>query len=80
MAKFSQPKTMVVHCGDLRQIFDFGSKWSRDKLHARLEELKRKTDFLPGLVFRDERGLLWRPKLEVWFEQVINQQPEEKHG
>jgi hypothetical protein len=77
--KIREPKAMTVHCGDLQQKFDFGSKWSRDKLHTQLEELKRRIDFLPGLVFRDERGLLWKPKLEVWFEQVINK-PEEKHG
>ena len=71
-------KRYVVHCGDVHQAFTFNSKWADKVLYKRLAELLQRVDFAPGLILRDEHGNLWKPKLEVWLEQIIK--PEEQHG
>lgn len=67
----------VVHCGDVHQSFPFNSEWDERSLYKRLVELQRRIDFVPGLVFQDETGKFWKPRLVVHLQRVT---PEEEHG
>ena len=53
----------VVHCGDVRQTFAYGSKWTDTALRKKLAELLQRVEVAPGLILQDEAGKLWKLKV-----------------
>jgi hypothetical protein len=50
----------TVHCGDVHQVFEFGSAWTDSMLRKRFEQLLHRVEVAPGLVLQDEHGKLSR--------------------
>lgn len=71
------PEKYVVHCVDVHQTFTFDSQWDERSLYRKLVDLQSRINFVPGLVFRDENGTFWKPRLVVQLQKV---RPEEKNG
>lgn len=64
----------IVHCRPPVDLFTFGSMWRLSHLMNRLNELLARVDFVPGLVLRDGKDVLWKPELQV---HLVPVEPEE---
>lgn len=70
---------LEVDCGDSDFYFRFGRKLKLSEVEAIFAQriTTWQAQLFPGLRFKDDRGLLWKPELRV---ELVPPKSEEKNG